>query len=501
MLHQTAHSLPFDEVVPDAIAVKGLSRSSLLTQRRRVRVPPQTGISYGAAGAGGGGRQIQFVIADAGGLLDPASINFIYNVQTSGTQCCVDDGAGVFSRLQVNLNGQNLEDVVNVGKYTNAEVKLSCGQNWYKNEGSFAGFELLNNELQNGASPAGTGAGALTGNQVVAYSGAWGNICGNQAAIAARQAVDGATYAWNPFGGEQRTLPLGLMSGVGRMKSYIPLQTFGELNITLFTGSANEACFQPPDTTNGDFSLNAVYCEYDIVVANPIYAELLHRMANDPSEPGLNLPFESTIMASGTVIPASATLSESSIIVSRATQNLLRSLLVLQPSALLNTKNYPSQSAFSHSGAFSIQWRIGSLYFPSIPAQGDASMMTCAMTAYGSADTNENGSCINRELWHVNTTAVGTGANWATTVPTVRAGESTSKFAFADSFIPAYGFQVVKGNAEPLAVDGVSLSGASGSQAVLILQAAPAANMSPYVALVALRFISAHGGGVRVLGA
>ena len=52
---------PFEEVVPDAVAVKGISRASILTQRRRVRVPAQTGTSYGATGAGAGNRQIQFV--------------------------------------------------------------------------------------------------------------------------------------------------------------------------------------------------------------------------------------------------------------------------------------------------------------------------------------------------------------------------------------------------------------------------------------------------------
>ena len=82
-LVQSVHSMPMEEVVPDAAMVKGLSRSSILTQRRRVRVPAQTGISYGANGAGGAGRQIQFVVADAGGLLDPASINVLYNIQVS----------------------------------------------------------------------------------------------------------------------------------------------------------------------------------------------------------------------------------------------------------------------------------------------------------------------------------------------------------------------------------------------------------------------------------
>jgi hypothetical protein len=76
--------------------------------------------------------------------------------------------------------------------------------------------------------------------------------------------------------------------------------------------------------------------------------------------------------------------------------------------------------------------------------------------------------------------------------------------AFADSFIPSYGFQVVKGKSEPLDVDGISLSGASGSQAVVVITMAPNTNgatITPTVALVALRFISAQGGSVRVIGA
>ena len=82
-LIQSLHSMPMEEVVPDSAMVKGLSRSSILTQRRRVRVPAQTGISYGSNGTGGASRQIQFVVADAGGLLDPASINVLYNIQVS----------------------------------------------------------------------------------------------------------------------------------------------------------------------------------------------------------------------------------------------------------------------------------------------------------------------------------------------------------------------------------------------------------------------------------
>ena len=90
--------MPMEEVVPDSAMVKGLSRSSILTQRRRVRVPAQTGIQYGSNGAGGGGRQIQFVVADAGGLLDPASVNILYNAQVSGSGTAVLDDGHPFTR-------------------------------------------------------------------------------------------------------------------------------------------------------------------------------------------------------------------------------------------------------------------------------------------------------------------------------------------------------------------------------------------------------------------
>jgi hypothetical protein len=39
--------VPVEELIPDAAMVKGVSRSSLLTGRRRVRLQPQTSASVG----------------------------------------------------------------------------------------------------------------------------------------------------------------------------------------------------------------------------------------------------------------------------------------------------------------------------------------------------------------------------------------------------------------------------------------------------------------------
>ena len=492
-LVQSGNLLPMDEVVPRAASVQGLTRSSILTARRRVRAAPQTGVSYGSAGANGGSQQIQFVIADQGGLLDPASISLVYNIRTSGTGVEVPDDGHPFTRMQISLNGQMLEDNAQAAKATNAEVKLASSQAWYRTSGSFCGFELLNNELNVGGATGASATNALT----QAYAGAWSDVSGNCAAIAGRCA-SAATVA-NPLAGEQRCLPLGLISGIGRMKQYLPLSVLGELNLTLYTGSRQEIMFQHTlANTDADFSLGGVYVEYDVVVGHPEYMNLLARVANDPNEQGLVMPFESTIMtSSGTIAASASALVENSIVVSRATNHLVRTFLLQQYTANLASTAYPSQSCFGHMQTNKVQWRVGSMYYPQIPAEGDASIWCAAQLAYGSASLNEAASVINRVTWAQTTNAA---------APSVAAQassgyEGVQKFNYSDSFIPAYGFQNVKGDAEPLAVDGISLSGASGSQLVCVVTNGPPITVTPTLGLVALRFIQAQAGAVRVQGA
>lgn len=497
-LIQSSHGLPMEEVVPRAASVQGLTRSSILTARRRVRAAPQTGVSYGASGANGGSQQIQFVIADQGGLLDPASVAIVYNLKTTGTGNEVADDGHPFTRMQISLNGQMLEDNAQAAKATNAEVRLASSKAWYQTSGSFCGFELLNNELNVGKAPVSATLATALG-EVQAYSGAWCDVSGNVAAISART-DNGTTFpVGNPLGGEQRSLPLGLISGVGRMAQYLPLSVLGEINLTLYTGSKGEIMFQNAlANTNGDFSLGGVYIEYDIVVGHPEYMNLLARVANDPGEQGLVLPFESTIMtSSGTIAASSTALVENSIVVSRATNHLVRTYLLQQVTSLLASTAVPSQSMFSHFQTNKVQWRVGSMYYPQIPAEGDASIWNMTALAYGSASLNEAASVINRVSWAQTTNSA---------APSIAAQQSSgyegfNRYNYSDSFIPAYGFQNVKGDADPLAVDGISLSGASGSQLVCVLTNGPAVQITPTLGLVALRFIQAQAGSVRVQGA
>lgn len=243
-----------------------------------------------------------------------------------------------------------------------------------------------------------------------------------------------------------------------------------------------------------DFSLKGCYLTCDIVIPHPAYAEVLSRMANDGGEGGLSMVYESTIVSQGGVMTASASsLTDYSIIVSRATNNLVRSLAWFQPNALLTSPKYPVQSCFNHAFVNKVQWRVGSQFYPSIPAEGDADIWACAASAYGTAGLNEQNGVANRILWSQTTPVlpVATHAN----------GEGAYQKNFADKFTPAYGFRIVKGAAEEVQMDGISLAGSSGSQAVLAITAAPAVDTAPFVSLVALRVIQASNGQVRVLGA
>jgi len=487
-LNPGAGLLPLEQVVPGALAMKGLSTSSLIVQRRRCRIVPQTGPNVGASGAGAGNRQINFVINEHNGLLDPASMSIAYNISTTGTgNDCPDDGHP-FVRFQLNCGGQNLEDTTQAAKNTNVEVKLATNQTWYQSAGSMYGFELLNGQMNPGAASVADAASAAS------YLACFGDVVSNTVGITARTSA--AASFPNPLAGEQRGLPLGLLSGFARSKQYYPLN-LGELNLTLFTGSAGEVMYQTGANTDADFSLQGLVLEYDVCSVHPAYAALLEKMQNDPNEAGIAIPFESCITATAPAVSITRTgLAENTITVSRATSNLLRSWIVFQPQGGLNSTQYPSQSCFGRHGCYRIQYRVGSSVFPQVPAEGTASIFAMSQMAYG-APLNETSCVFNRVLWER------TSLILSTSTPS----EGAAKFNGSDSFIPCYGYALVKGEAEPMAIDGINLSSGAGSQlsitwsASLPSGAAADATVQPTVGLVAVRVLVAQGGSVRVVGA
>jgi hypothetical protein len=389
---------------------------------------------------------------------------------------------------QALLNGQLLENIQNAPKLANVEMTLGGSKSYYQSAGSFQGFELLNNDLVTN----------VPSSSVTASITAWGYVSGNTASVATR-AQRASNAIFNNIPGEQRSIPLGLMMGLGRAVQYIPVALTGELALVFITGQPNDVLFTTASGTAGDYALSQVSLEYDIVVPDARLMQVLQKVAMDDGD-GLTMPYESSIVTTAAAIAASSTaLTQNDLIVSRATNHLLRASVVQVPQTCVSLLGYPSQSCFSHASTFSVQFRCGSAVFPQVAAQGDASLFNMSLAAYGSV-MQENGTVTNRVLWGNSTN--GATAGTAAVYETAEAASGGSvKFAYADKFVPTYGFQTVKGEAEPLSVDGISLAGASGSQLIASLISAPAVAYTPFVILTAIRFIKAQGGAVQVVGA
>lgn len=478
--NQSGDLMPFSEVVPASAQFGALERSSILTQRRRCRITPQTGPSAGPSS------QVQLLVSDQGGMLDPRSVVLNYTILVSGAANPVKDDGHPFMTVQALCNGQLLENITNAPKVANVEMFLGGSKSYMQTAGSLQGWELLNNDLVTTV-PTSAGVGNT----------AYGYVAGNVATINTRQ-TRAAAAVFNNIAGEQNSIPLGLISGLGRMRQYIPIALIGEIAFVLQTGSAGDVLFSTSSSTDATYTLTNISLEYDIVVPNERYFSLLQKIAMEDGA-GLVMPYESTVVSTGGVISASATLQESVAIVSRATNNLLRASVVQIPTTATALIGFPSQSCFGHAGVYSVQYRVGSLVFPQVAAQGDASLFNMSLSAYGSVQ-QENGTAINRSLWGNSTNGATAGTIAVYETAEVSTG-GTLKFAYADKFIPTYGFQVVKGAAEPLQVDGISLAGASGSQLIVSIVSAPGIGYTPYVLLTALRYIVAKQGAVSVQGA
>jgi len=133
------------------------------------------------------------------------SICFNYFIQTTGTNYAVPDDGHVFTTVQVLLNGQLLENMQNAMKVSNIETKLGSSQSYYKTAGSLQGFELLNADLN-----------------TTSGSGKWGQVAANVTDLYTRT-TKAASPQTNNIAGEPSSIPLSAISGLGRMKQYLPI--------------------------------------------------------------------------------------------------------------------------------------------------------------------------------------------------------------------------------------------------------------------------------------
>ena len=479
--------LPVEEVVPDATEVRGVSKSSLLTARRRIRFQPQTGTTASP------GQIVQFVLSDSASLLDFNSAVLSFTITTSGdasTTVCMDDGPSWLRRFQVSVGGSLVEDIDNAARHTNMCVYAAADKAWYQGPGSFAGYWALNPDLASSTNAYAAQAcsvtlpGTFTGGAVVA-----GTIAG--ASQITGDVVSAQTNASARYkAGMSVGVPLGLISGLFRCKQYYPLCLAGEMVLQFTMANAAEAVLQAAGKTDGSYSISDLFLEVDLVTPHPSYQAILNRIAQGENEPGIVIPVETTITSQGVSISSGA--QDSSIVVSRATNNLRKVLVGLTPTSKLSDVNWPSVSCFGHQGFSQVQFRIGGNYYPSQPANSDARAFWMLQSAFGEP-VNGSGTLINWNLFKQTTKADGTngeGAAW-----------NAGQLKFADKHILGYSFDNYKNTSQPLDADGVSIAGASGAQLIVQLKNSPSDAVTPTVSIMATKYIQLQGGALKVLGA
>ncbi len=431
-------------------------------------VPTQTGTTASP------GSIIQFVMADSASLLDVNSMVLSFNATTSGTSTtpCFDDGPAWCRRIQVSINGQLLDDTDNAHRNTNAQITLNADRSWYQGPGSFAGYYQMNPDLSidyNVVNP-------------TLYEPRFADVSGSLPNAVTRGSV-GMSYA----------VPLGLLSSALRCKQYWPLANMGELVVQITLAQASEALIQAAGGSSPNYSITDLFIEADLIQPHSMYMELLNRVTQMEGEHGLVIPVDTTIVAQGQAIGAGS--YDSSVVVSRATNNLRKVFVTSTPTSALSSAGYPSVSCFPWLGSGAqVQFRIGSLYFPSQPANSAARLFWMSQKAFGEP-VNDRGGVANI-LTYQNQTNSATGA--VTNQP-ANANAINSRLKFADRFVCAYNFDNYQGG-EELDADGVSVLGQAGSQLIVQLKGTSLESTTPTISLVATKFISLQSGTLKIIG-
>lgn len=411
--------LPVEEVVPDAAMVKGVSRSSLLTGRRRIRLQPQTGTSAAANSI------IQFVLADSSSLIDLNSAVLSYTITTTGTgDVSLDDGPAWCRRATVALNGTNIDDTDLANRWANAQVLAGADRSTYNGPLSFAGFWAQNNGL-----PSGT---AYPSTQY-----AIGDVSGALVSSSVRYKA-----------GAQFAIPLSMISKFFNTKQYVPLSQCGELVLQLLCATNAEAIIQRSGATDGSYAITNCFLEVDLVQPHFLYAEMLNRVTQLEGEQGVVIPFNAVISSQGQSVAAGS--QNASIVTSLATNNLRKVIITMSPTDYLASINYPSVSAFGNHSLTSVQFRCGSLYFPSQAAVNTGSIWWMTASAFaGGEPLHVRNGIVDYQTFTKTTGPAPVGFN-VTGV--------TQKQYWADSCVIGYGFDNYKGG-EPLDADGISVLG------------------------------------------
>lgn len=474
--------LKLDEVVPAPLDhISGVTHSTALVQRKRLRLVPQTSATANPSDI------INFLIQDPG-MLDLQSAVFHANITVSGTGGApsLDDGPAWLRQLVVQVDGQNLETQDRCNKLTNMETYMSCSPALYNRQLSFAGYWKFNADLAAfGASSAATNAKQ------------WCDVSSNL--VTANALYGTATYGWDI------AVPMGLVSHVFRSEKMFPSRFANNLLIQMQLEAAASAIFSgTTNSTGATYQLTNIYLNIDSVTLNPAFTAFLQDQVMDPNGSGITLPFCTKISATG---QAQANNGENTFVVSRASKNLKRIAVVQQPTSVLggSTTTYPEISTFPSAGFNTrgqagqsqgqAQLYIAGQYYPLFPARGSDAFMVAVQAYNGHPLVDSEGPLVNYRTW--GTTTGTTGGSTA----------NTGSSPFSDQWIWAYDLSKMIGSSYALDHDGVDSTGNAQIQVTIKTGAAEcstpadgAVSYTPLVEMVGVKYLTIANGELTIMG-
>ena len=222
---------------------------------------------------------------------------------------------------------------------------------------------------------------------------------------------------------------------------------------------------------------------------------MLNRVTQLEGEQGMVIPFNAVISAQGQSVTSSG---QANIVTSLATNNLRRIIVTQSPTDYLGSINFPAVSCFGNYGLTGVQWRVGSLYFPSQECNNLGAIFWMSQSAWNHGEPLhlQNGT-IDYNLFSKTTSYNGFPTTSATYNPALTGSTFTAATAgtsgqnlnyWGDSCVIAYGFDNFKGG-ESLDADGISVLGQAGSQIVTLLRIAPNVGTADSTSIVGRAYI------------
>ena len=470
--------LKLEEVLPAPMdSVSGVSNSTALVQRKRLRLVPQT------AATANPGDIINFLIQDPG-MLDLRSAVLHANIVVSGVSgsgsATMDDGPSWLRQLVIQVDGQNMETQDRCNKLTNMETYMTATPALYNRALSFAGYWKFNNDLA---------ASASTNLQ-------FQDVSGNAAAA--------STFYQTSTYGYDIAVPLGLVSHFFRQDRYFPARFANNLLIQMQLEAAAAALFTTGTAAATTYQLTNIYLNIDSVTLSPAFTAFLQDEVMNPNGAGITLPFNTKISAQG---QSQANNGENTFVVSRASKNLRRVAVAQQPTSVLGASatTYPEISTFPSAGFNSrgqtgqspgqIQLYVAGQYYPLFPARGSDAYWVAHQAYCGSPLTDADGGIVNYRTWGTTTGTTGT-----TTV-------NTGSARWSDSWIWAYDLSKMIGTSHELENDGVDSTG--NAQVQITIKTGPAecstpadgnVSYTPIVELLGTKFLNISNGELTIMG-